>query len=121
MLAAYNAGPGRYDHFLTRGRPLPAETVGYLAQLAPIVGTAGPAEVAVSAPPDPFAWRRAALFVRTASAASDAVGVQTGSTLDTTASPPEEVAADEETAAPPLPVREADTLFVPRARPGRPQ
>lgn len=121
MLAAYNAGPGRYDDFLSRGRPLPAETVGYLAQLAPIVGTAGPAEVAVSAPPDPFAWRRAALFVRTASAASDAVGVQTGSTLDATASPPEEVAADEETAAPPLPVREADTLFVPRARPGRPQ
>jgi hypothetical protein len=26
MLAAYNAGPGRYDDYRSRGRPLPAET-----------------------------------------------------------------------------------------------
>ncbi|WP_291718993.1 lytic transglycosylase domain-containing protein [Magnetospirillum sp. 64-120] len=121
MLAAYNAGPGRYDDFVSRGRPLPPETVGYLAQLAPSVGTAGAAEVAVSVPPDPFAWRRAALFVRTANVASDAVGVRSGGTLDATASPPGQIAADEETAAPSSPVREADTLFVPRARAGRPQ
>ena len=121
MLAAYNAGPGRYDDFVSRGRPLPPETVGYLAQLAPTVGTAGAAEVAVNAPSDPFAWRRAALFVRTASAASDAVGVQSGGTLDATASPSGQIAADEETAAPSSPVRETDTLFVPRARGGRPQ
>lgn len=121
MLAAYNAGPGRYDDFVSRGRPLPAETVGYLAQLTPIVGTAGAVEVAVSAPPDPFAWRRAGLFVRAASAASEAVGVQSGSTLDATALPPGQIAANEETATTSSPVREADTLFVPRARAGRPQ
>lgn len=121
MLAAYNAGPGRYDDFVSRGRPLPPETVGYLAQLAPNVGTAGAAEVAVSVPPDPFAWRRAALFVRTANAAPDAVGVQSGGTLDATASPSGQIAADEETATPSSPVREADTLFVPRARADRPQ
>jgi hypothetical protein len=121
MLAAYNAGPGRADDFVSRGRPLPPETVGYLAQLAPSVGKAGATEAAISAPPDPFAWRRAALFVRTASAASDAVGVQAGGTLDATASPPGQIAIDEQTAAPSLPVREADTLFVPRARSGRPQ
>ena len=121
MLAAYNAGPGRYDDFVSRGRPLPAETVGYLAQLAPITGGSGAVEVAVSVPPDPFAWRRAALFVRTASAASDAVGVQSGGTLDATASAPGQIAADEETAAPSSPVRETDTLFVPRVRAGRPQ
>jgi hypothetical protein len=121
MLAAYNAGPGRYDDFVSRRRPLPRETVGYLAQLAPSVGTAGAAEMAVSALPDPFAWRRAALFVSTASAASDAVGVQAGGTLDATASPPGQIAADEVTADPSSPVREADTLFVPRARAGRPQ
>ena len=27
MLASYNAGPGRYDEHLSRGRPLPAETL----------------------------------------------------------------------------------------------
>jgi len=121
MLAAYNAGPGRYDDFVSRGRPLPPETVDYLAKLALIVGTAGAAEVAVSAPSDPFAWRRAALFVRTASTASDAVGVQSGGTLDATASRPGQIAAGEEIAGPSSPVREADTLFVPRARAGRPQ
>ena len=38
MLAAYNAGPGRYDEHLSRGRPLPAETRAYLAKLASITG-----------------------------------------------------------------------------------
>ncbi len=121
MLAAYNAGPGRYDDYLSRGRPLPAETVGYLAQLTAVVGTSGAAEVAASAPPDPFAWRRAALFVRTGGAASDAVAVQSGDVPDASGLPPERIGADEETAAAPLPDRQADTLFVPRARAGRPQ
>jgi soluble lytic murein transglycosylase-like protein len=121
MLAAYNTGPGRYDDYLSRGRPLPAETVDYLAQLAPIVGKSGVVEVAASGPLDPFAWRRAALFLRTSSATSDAVAVRSGATPDAPASPPGQMAADEETAAPSSPVREADTLFVPRARAGRPQ
>lgn len=121
MLAAYNAGPGRYDDFVSRGRPLPAETVGYLAQLTAVVGTSGAAEVAVSAPPDPFAWRRAALFVRTAGAASDAVAVELGDVQDASELPPERIAGDEQTAAAQLPDRQADTLFVPRARAGRPQ
>jgi hypothetical protein len=33
FLAAYNAGPARLDDHLRRGRPLPAETVRYLAQI----------------------------------------------------------------------------------------
>jgi hypothetical protein len=33
FLAAYNAGPTRLDGHLRRGRPLPAETVRYLAQI----------------------------------------------------------------------------------------
>jgi soluble lytic murein transglycosylase-like protein len=33
MFAAYNAGPDRYQQFLDIGRPLPAETVAYLAAL----------------------------------------------------------------------------------------
>jgi soluble lytic murein transglycosylase-like protein len=36
MLAAYNAGPGRYEAYLSRGRPLPPETIAYLATLEPI-------------------------------------------------------------------------------------
>ena len=35
FLAAYNAGPGRYERHLVTGRPLPAETQAYVAKLAP--------------------------------------------------------------------------------------
>src|SRR3546814_5679674 len=35
FLAAYNAGPGRYEEYARRGRPLPAETVNYVARIAP--------------------------------------------------------------------------------------
>ena len=37
FLAAYNAGPGRYERHLVTGRPLPAETQAYVAMLAPII------------------------------------------------------------------------------------
>ncbi len=39
FLAAYNAGPARYEAFLATGRPLPDETRAYLGALAPL--TAG--------------------------------------------------------------------------------
>jgi soluble lytic murein transglycosylase-like protein len=38
FLAAYNAGPGRYESHLATGRPLPGETQDYLAILAPMIG-----------------------------------------------------------------------------------
>ena len=38
MLAAYNAGPGRWEDHLSRKRPLPDETVRYIARLGPVVG-----------------------------------------------------------------------------------
>lgn len=38
FLAAYNAGPGRWEDYRLRGRPLAAETVAYLARLGPVVG-----------------------------------------------------------------------------------
>lgn len=117
MLAAYNAGPGRYDDYLSRGRPLPPETVAYLAQLTPVVETPGAADVAVSVPPDPFAWRRAALFVRTASAASEAVAVQSGSGEAASELP----ASGNVRSAPASSNEPADTLFVSRVRAGRPQ
>ena len=63
MLAAYNAGPGRYDEHLATGRALPAETRAYVAALAPILGGATATEAPSSAPPPPPDWRDAPLFV----------------------------------------------------------
>jgi soluble lytic murein transglycosylase-like protein len=37
FLAAYNAGPGRYERHLKTGRPLPAETQAFVAALAPLI------------------------------------------------------------------------------------
>ena len=63
MLAAYNAGPGRYDEYLATGRALPAETRAYVAALAPILGGEPLPEGAASPPPVPADWRDAPLFV----------------------------------------------------------
>ncbi len=38
FLAAYNAGPGRYERHLATGRPLPDETQAYVAKLTPMIG-----------------------------------------------------------------------------------
>ena len=38
FLAAYNAGPARYDEHLATGRPLPPETQIYVAMLSPMIG-----------------------------------------------------------------------------------
>ena len=62
MLAAYNAGPGRYDEHRSTGHPLPAETRVYVAALAPILGGAAASEAPLSAPPPPD-WRDAPLFI----------------------------------------------------------
>ncbi|WP_231848688.1 lytic transglycosylase domain-containing protein [Sphingobium sp. SYK-6] len=115
MLAAYNAGPGRYDEYLSRGRPLPAETRAYLAKLASITGGSDDTRLATAPPSDPFAWRRAALFAVRPGALSPAPP-----SADRTASevPPERLADDRAElvmadAAPP-----SNGLFVPLS--GRP-
>jgi len=61
-IAAYNAGPGRYEDSL-KGRPLPAETRAYVANVAPSLGGGdAPAPVLVAAA-DPLAWTQAPLFI----------------------------------------------------------
>ncbi len=62
FLAAYNAGPARYEQHLATGLPLPAETQNYVATLTPIVAGehidgAGVAR-SITQP-----WTEAALFV----------------------------------------------------------
>lgn len=63
MLAAYNAGPRRWEDYVSRGRPLPAETIAYMARLGATVGGSAAPSQAVVAQVDRFAWRRASLFV----------------------------------------------------------
>ncbi|ONH84079.1 lytic transglycosylase [Roseomonas mucosa] len=62
MLAAYNAGPGRYEASLS-GRPLPAETRAYVAAIAPIIGGGAIVTPVAVASADPLAWTRAPLFI----------------------------------------------------------
>jgi SLT domain-containing protein len=69
FLAAYNAGPARYDDYLATDRPLPDETRRYVAILAPMIDGSQP-DLVTWAPDDPPAWTRAALFVARATAAT---------------------------------------------------
>lgn len=96
FLAAYNAGPGRYEEYLAGARSLPAGTRAYVAALAPLIGggdIAGPVTVATA---QPLSWTRAPLFVARADAtpaagsvqsddrsldASDALGVRNASAI----------------------------------------
>jgi hypothetical protein len=67
FLAAYNAGPGRYEAWLAGSRALPAETRAYVAQLAPLIGAGGGTGArSRPAPIDPLAWTRAPIFAERA-------------------------------------------------------
>ena len=61
FLAAYNAGPGRWEDHLTTGRPLPAETRAYLARLAPVIGGSSADDTVILAAVVK-SWTEASLF-----------------------------------------------------------
>ncbi|HEF5875677.1 TPA: lytic transglycosylase domain-containing protein [Burkholderia cenocepacia] len=112
MLAAYNAGPGRYDEHRATGRPLPAETRAYVAALAPALGNAVAAGTPEKQSAPPSDWRDAPLFVMRPSDRRSADPVETiGTSGD---------------ARPTVPVRERrdaeppdGSMFVARADDGR--
>ena len=64
FLAAYNAGPGRYEDYRDRRRPLPAETVAYVAALVPVVGGEAIDRPVLLAAADPSSWTQAPLFIK---------------------------------------------------------
>jgi hypothetical protein len=77
FLAAYNAGPGRYEDWRDRGRPLPAETRAYVAKIAPMLQAGSAATVVASASPvQPvrLSWTQGQLFAVRGTAATDASG-----------------------------------------------
>jgi soluble lytic murein transglycosylase-like protein len=61
FLAAYNAGPKRWDDYVVSGAPLPDETRSYLAHLAPVV-TGLAADDATLVGSVARAWTQAGLF-----------------------------------------------------------
>lgn len=71
FLAAYNAGPGRYEDYLKRGRPLPEETLDYVAALAPMIGVPDlPHEPKSASKASPTAATRVARVIGTQSSMS---------------------------------------------------
>jgi len=61
FLAAYNAGPGRYERHLATGRPLPEETQAYVATLARMI-EGKQANVRIGVAGQSFAWANSSLF-----------------------------------------------------------
>jgi hypothetical protein len=61
FLAAYNAGPARYEEHLATREPLPEETQIYLSRLAPMLS--GVQIGSISATANPVTWMTAPLFI----------------------------------------------------------
>lgn len=110
FLAAYNAGPRRFEQHLTGGRALPPETQVYVARVAPklsgdIPGAASPAvSAAVRAPLfDPTEIARAPIFVALGAPLTPKVEQTDGGRTDPAKASTRSVTA-----------RSADTMFATR-------
>lgn len=69
FIAAYNAGPQRYQEHLATGRPLPDETLAYVAKLAPLL-SGGPVADNRTVTTGHVSWQQAPLFVEQQSGVS---------------------------------------------------
>ena len=77
FLAAYNAGPGRYEDWRDRGRRLPPETRAYVAKIAPrLQSPSNPVAVSGAIPVQPVrvSWKQSQLFAIRGDATADASG-----------------------------------------------
>jgi hypothetical protein len=63
FLAAYNAGPSRYEEHLATGKPLPSETLAYISAIASLPDTASLDRANSAA-----SWTSSSLFIATKSA-----------------------------------------------------
>lgn len=67
FLAAYHAGPARYEQHLMTEKPLPSETTAYVAAVTPLLGDEH-GERAAADGKRALSWREAPLFVQRAGA-----------------------------------------------------
>ena len=86
-IAAYNAGPGRYEDSL-KGRALPGETRAYVAIVAPSVGGGDAAGPIVVAAVNLLAWTHAPLFIAQAERGPVADPMPAGRTIDAATTTP---------------------------------
>jgi soluble lytic murein transglycosylase-like protein len=106
FLAAYNAGPARYDQHLATGRELPTETQLYVAALAPLIGE-GQANGMVTVSRRVMSWQDSPLFA----AHDQSNPVATSSTFQTTLG---RTSVSRSAAGASSPTPPADGLFVRR-------
>ena len=105
FLAAYNAGPARYEDHLATGRPLPAETRAYVAALAPLLSGNG-ASVGRIVTTIARDWTDASLFP-TLAARTSAAAVQS------TGEPSMRASSDATSTVKPTPTPRSESLFAP--------
>lgn len=70
FLAAYNAGPARYEEYLAKGRPLPRETVDYLKKLTPMIDGIAPGQSTSPRPSNRRSAARSPIFAHAGSSRS---------------------------------------------------
>ena len=62
FLAAYHAGPWRYEHYLATGQPLPPETIAYVAAVTSLLAEEQ-GEHTASRSRRALPWRESPLFI----------------------------------------------------------